>query len=237
MYAGIILLGIIFAGALERPWPFIIALAAIPVAWYWNRHGSPLTALMLWWKKPSSSSAASTTPAKKSVKWIYGKPVRWVITISILIILPAIIIRYWNWAERGARVYEGFAMQATSRDIEFSRVETVSVKAPGRGYFVLTIHPDQLTYWGTCANGKKLHGIAISNAETREMHAKGTNLNRGNIAIKSGNGPSSKDQDLIYIEDENKPLSAYLDFPGENQSGCKIDRPIKATLYFTPKDV
>lgn len=237
MYAGIILLGIIFAGALERPWPFIIALAAIPVAWYWNRHGSPLTALMLWWKKPSSSSAASTTPAKKSVKWIYGKPVQWVIAIIILITLPVIIIRHWNLAEQGARVYGGFAMQATSRDVEFAHVETKSLESPGRGYFALTIYPDQLTYWGTCGNDQKLHGIAVKNDKTRDMHSADVNLNRGNIVVELGNGQVSRHQDLIYIEDGTKPLSVYLDLQGEDRSGCRIDRPLKATLYFTPKDV
>ncbi len=156
---------------------------------------------------------------------------------AIIVFATAIAYREWDSVRQGAWKAQGFLNKATSRDVEFSRVENVTVKAPGRGYFVLTVHPDQLTYWGTCTNDRKLHGIAISNAETREMHAKGTNLNRGNIAIKSGNGPSSKDQDLIYIEDENKPLSAYLDFPGEKQLDCRIDRPLKATLYFTPKDV
>lgn len=166
----------------------------------------------------------------------------WIFILALILAVGAALIyayRDWDSVKQGSWKAQGFLNKATSRDVEFSRVETVSVKAPGRGYFVLTVHPDQLTYWGTCANSRKLHGIAISNAETREMHDKSTNLNRGNIAIKSGtgNGPSSKDQDLIYIEDENEPLSAFLDFPGENRSDCTIDRPLKATLYFTPKNV
>ena len=195
------------------------------------------TAFMSWWKKPSNPSAASSTPAKKSVKWIYGKPVQWVIAIIILITLPVIIIRHWNLAEQGARVYGGFAMQATSRDVEFAHVETKSLESPGRGYFALTIYPDQLTYWGTCGNDQKLHGIAVKNDKTRDIHSADVNLNRGNIVVELGNGQVSRHQDLIYIEDGTKPLSVYLDLQGENRSDCTIDRKLKATLYFTPKNV
>jgi hypothetical protein len=69
------------------------------------------------------------------------------------------------------------------------------------------------------------------------MHSTNVNLNRGNIVVESGNGQVSRHQDLIYIEDGTKPLSVYLDLQGENRSDCTIDRKLKATLYFTPKNV
>ncbi|QQS16204.1 MAG: hypothetical protein IPK84_02545 [Candidatus Moraniibacteriota bacterium] len=164
----------------------------------------------------------------------------WIFILALILAVGAALIyayRDWDSVKHGAREVQGFLNKATSRNVEFSRVETVSVKAAGRGYFVLTVHPDQLTYWGTCGNGRKLHGIAVKNDETRAMHGADVNLDRGNIVIGSGSGQASRHQDLIYIEDESAPLSVYLDFPGENPSRCKIDRLLKATLYFTPKDV
>lgn len=72
MYIGIILAGIFAAGLVKNPWPLAIALAAIPVAWYWNKHGSPLTALMSWWRKSPATPTTSSPPTKK--KWAQRVP-------------------------------------------------------------------------------------------------------------------------------------------------------------------
>lgn len=96
MYVGIILAGIIFAGALESPWPLIVALTAVPVVWYWNRHGSPLAAFMSWWRKSPATPTASSPPTKK--KWSQRIP--WKTLVAFLFALfffqyPRDIILSW----------------------------------------------------------------------------------------------------------------------------------------------
>lgn len=150
MYIGIILAGIFAAGLVKNPWPLAIALAAIPVAWYWNKHGSPLTALMSWWRKSPATPTTSSPPTKK--KW--SKYVPWKTALILLVIAlfffqyPRDIILSWI---RNPAITNSITGTETVRSVTVSRLEGTDVcdLKPNTSYHFTGARvgsPDKVTY-------------------------------------------------------------------------------------------